>query len=231
MKLTRKCGICGNEINLVLDIQNLVYDEKYKRFSHLECQRQNFLTRKRGRMSPEETEQAIEEMSLRAREMLAKRIENKHPEKDKSSKKRASSDPRKLLTDYLMQAYDVICLPKYIFVKLASVYDGSYNGLRQPCPPEDLLSMWQQKQEYLNKVYARNVQKGTEFTSVGRINYDLAILLNKYGDYLAWKEKQSLALEKQQSASQVDYEKIIGTKQPAKQKENTVVVADLLDEI
>ena len=36
-------------------------------------------------------------------------------------------------------------MPKYIYVKLASVYSGKYEGLKKPCPPEELLDMWQRK--------------------------------------------------------------------------------------
>ena len=62
VKITRKCGICGEEINLVLDILDLVYDEKTKRFLHAKCEKERLLRRKRGRMPSDEVDSLVEKM-------------------------------------------------------------------------------------------------------------------------------------------------------------------------
>ncbi|MBC5688090.1 hypothetical protein H8S37_03970 [Mediterraneibacter sp. NSJ-55] len=57
-------------------------------------------------------------------------------------------------------------------------------------PPVHLLEMWRTKLPYLTKLYQKQVAKGKEFSEVGRVVYDLSILVNKYEDFLEWKEKQ-----------------------------------------
>ena len=132
---------------------------------------------------------------------------------------------------YLLYTYDLSCMPKYIYVKLASVYSGKYEGLKKPCPPEDLLDMWQRKQAYLNRVYEYNKQKGNCMDSMQRISYDLAILLSRYDGYLEWKEKQSLLGEQQQESANVIYENIIPRANKPNRHKGDVSIADVLDEI
>ena len=144
VKITRKCGICGEEINLVLDILDLVYDEKTKRFLHAKCEKERLLSRKRGRMPSDEVDSLVEKMSVDAREAIAKCVTQKRRSTGSRNREKNTSDnPKRLLTDYLLYTYDLSCMPKYIYVKLASVYCGKYEGLKKPCPPEDLLDMWQ----------------------------------------------------------------------------------------
>lgn len=101
------------------------------------------------------------------------------------------------LSDFLYSEYNVSFLPKYFFINLDKVYKGTYKNLNKPVPVEDLLDMWQQKMNYLNKVAEQNRHKGKNIEGIARINYDLAILLSKYDSYCEWKarkeaEKQEL---------------------------------------
>ncbi|MBN3010462.1 hypothetical protein, partial [Ruthenibacterium lactatiformans] len=83
-------------------------------------------------------------MSVDAREAIAKCVTQKRRSTGSRNREKNTSDnPKRLLTDYLLYTYDLSCIPKYIYVKLASVYSGKYEGLKKPCPPEDLLDMWQ----------------------------------------------------------------------------------------
>ena len=84
-------------------------------------------------------------------------------------------------------------MPKAFFVRLDSVYKGTYRGLAQPIPPEHLLDMWQQKINYLDKVAEQNRKKGKEVDGLSRLNYDLAILVSRYPAYLTWIKKQQVA--------------------------------------
>lgn len=233
VKITRKCGICGEEINLVLDILDLVYDEKTKRFLHAKCEKERLLSRKRGRMPPDEVDSLVEKMSVDAREAIAKCVTQKRRSIGSSNKEKTTSsdNPKRLLTDYLLYTYDLSYMPKYIYVKLASVYSGKYERLKKPCPPEDLLDMWQRKQAYLNRVYECNMQKGNCMDSIQRISYDLAILLSRYDGYLEWKEKQLLLGEQQQESAAVIYENIIPRANKPNRHKDDVSIADVLDEI
>ena len=49
--------------------------------------------------------------------------------------------------------------------------------------------MWTQKINYLNKINARNIQKGKVIDNNLRISYDLSVLISKYNDYLNWLQK------------------------------------------
>lgn len=105
-------------------------------------------------------------------------------------------DIRLQLSDFIYREYDVYFLPKHFFINLDKVYKGTYKNLTKPVPVEDLLDMWQQKIDYLNKVAKRNRQMGKKIEGMARINYDLAILLSKYDSYCEWKAKK--ASEKQE---------------------------------
>lgn len=117
-----------------------------------------------------------------------------------------------------------------------SVYKGTYKNLNRPVPPEDLLDMWKQKRNYLDKVAEQNRKKGTEITGVNRVNYDLAILLSKYDAYLDWKEKQQIAIaeinnSKKRCIEKIEYTDVV---RPINVKQNTNTTIDInsiLDEI
>ena len=101
VKITRKCGICGEEINLVLDILDLVYDEKTKRFLHAKCEKERLLSRKRGRMPSDEVDSLVEKMSVDAREAIAKCVTQKRRSTGSRNREKNTSDnPKRLLTDY-----------------------------------------------------------------------------------------------------------------------------------
>ncbi len=111
--------------------------------------------------------------------------------------KKSEKAIKRQLTDFIYKEYSVSFLPKHFFINLDKVYKGTYKNLTKPVPVEDLFDMWQQKMNYLNKVAEQNRQKGKKMEGMGRINYDLAILLSKYDSYYEWKtrkesEKQEL---------------------------------------
>lgn len=94
------------------------------------------------------------------------------------------------LSDFIYREYNVSFLPKHFFINLDKVYKGTYKNLNKPVPVEDLFDMWQQKMNYLNKVAEQNRHKGKKMEGLGRINYDLAILLSKYDSYCEWKARK-----------------------------------------
>ena len=90
-------------------------------------------------------------------------------------------------------------MPKYFFVKLQDVYDGALKGMSEGIPANIVLDMWQRKQDYLDKNYARLVSQGKKMTVEQRVSYDLSILVSNYDKYCKWKERQKI-LEATQSA-------------------------------
>lgn len=144
-----------------------------------------------------------------------------------------SKNPRRILTDWIYMTYGVSYLSSRFFQKLESIYKGTFQRLNKPCPPEDLLDMWMQKKPYLDKVALRNQQKGMEMSTEQRINYDLAILLSKYDDYLAWKNKMKNSQEQvQEKQPKVEYEKLNHTPASNDGKRASIILIDeFLDEI
>lgn len=94
--------------------------------------------------------------------------------------------------EFIIANYDIKVVPKSIFTKLGDIYNGTYKGLACCIPPEDILDMWKQKMDYLNKVRARNITLGKNMTAAQQVNYDISVLINKYDSYLKWKERNKI---------------------------------------
>ena len=131
--------------------------------------------------------------------------------------------------------YDISYFPQYFYIKMDSVYKGTMKNLNKPVPPEDLLDMWKQKRNYLDKVAEQNRKKGNEILGVNRVNYDLAILLSKYDSYLKWKEQQKIAIaeldeSKKRSIEKIEYTDVARPKRVGASN-NKVDINSMLDEI
>lgn len=100
------------------------------------------------------------------------------------------------LIKYLQKTYNVVYMPDYFYIKLDEVFNGTYKNMSRGVPPQDLLDMWIRKQAYLNQKRDWNKSRGNPIDGLHLIQYDLAILLSKYGSYLQWKEEQRIAQEK-----------------------------------
>ena len=152
--------------------------------------------------------------------------------KELQAKERAASLQ---LTDWLLSAYSCTLLTKRFYIKLSQVYKGEYRGQARPCPPEDLLDMWKQKKDYLDKLCDYNRRKGKDLQGEQRINYDLSVLLAKYGDYLNWKERQARAdsLNKQANENKKlsDTVSIISSMQSTSKSPESIDINSILDEI
>ena len=95
-----------------------------------------------------------------------------------------------ILYKFIQNKYEITLLPKHFFMKMAKVYKGTLQGISRPIPPEHLYDMWIRKSSYLDKVHMQNISKGKKIEGYVRLNYDLAILISKYDDYLKWLDKQ-----------------------------------------
>lgn len=97
---------------------------------------------------------------------------------------------RKILFNYLQERYGVTKLPKQFFIKMSNIFKGKLNGLLKPIPPDHMYDMWIRKSSYLDKVNSNNISKGKKLDNYARLNYDLAIIISKYEDYLSWLYRQ-----------------------------------------
>lgn len=234
-KLFRKCGCCKSDINLISSENVIYYDRKYH---HYEC----FITKCNTMKTPkwktalkyidqyiEEAKQSISKLS-EIKKLDINELPNYKLDADRNITRIFNESD---VDDFIKNQYDTTVIPWKILCK---VYNGTYKNLTKPIPPEDLLDMWTQKIESLNKIAEKNRKTGNEISGIGRISYDLAILTNRYDGYLNWKEQQRIALaeqehKKQEENSLINYGNINMTVIKNNKQENELNINDILDEI
>ena len=217
--ITRKCSICKEPIYINDTNEDffITLKNETKSYTHTNCYIKKQTTKKRSPKTVEECQEYIEQC----------RQNTKVTEKKKTSKNE--------LYEFLFNMYDISYFPQYFYIKMDSVYKGTMKNLSKPVPPEDLLDMWRQKRNYLDKVAKQNRKKGNEISGVNRVNYDLAILLSKYDSYLKWKEQQKIAIaeldeSKKRSIEKIEYTDVVRPKRVGTSN-NKVDINSMLDEI
>ena len=217
--ITRKCSICKEPIYINDTNEDffITLKNETKSYTHTNCYIEKQTTKKRSPKTVEECREYIEQCRQNA----------KVTEKKKSTKNE--------LYEFLFDMYDISYFPQYFYIKMDSVYKGTMKNLNKPVPPEDLLDMWKQKRNYLDKVAEQNRKKGNEISGVNRVNYDLAILLSKYDSYLKWKEQQKIAIaeldeSKKRSIEKIEYTDVARPKRVGTSN-NKVDINSMLDEI
>ena len=217
--ITRKCSICKEPIYINDTNEDffITLKNETKSYTHTNCYIEKQTTKKRSPKTVEECREYIEQC----------RQNTKVTEKKKSTKNE--------LYEFLFDMYDISYFPQYFYIKMDSVYKGTMKNLNKPVPPEDLLDMWKQKRNYLDKVAEQNRKKGNEILGVNRVNYDLAILLSKYDSYLKWKEQQKIAIaeldeSKKRSIEKIEYTDVARPKRVGTSN-NKVDINSMLDEI
>ena len=218
--ITRKCSICKEPIVLESGSENYFIEYKNNNSSctHTKCYIDYHTTKKRKPKTIEECNEFIN-----ACRESAKSIEKKQ-------------NIRNELYEFLFEMYNISFFPNYFYIKMDSVYKGTYKNLNRPVPPEDLLDMWRQKRNYLDRVAEQNRKKGTEISGVNRVNYDLAILLSRYDAYLKWKEQQELAVaevndSKKRSIERIEYTDVIRPSSNKQTNKTGIDINSMLDEI
>lgn len=196
---TRKCSICKQ--NIILNEAQTDYFIECKKnntttCTHIKCYIEHYTARKRNPKTIEECEEHIK---------FCKNNFNKLEKK---------KNIRNELYDFLFDMYNISYFPNYFYIKMDSVFKGTYKNLNRPVPPEDLLDMWKQKRNYLDKISEQNRKKGVDIIGANRVNYDLAILLSRYDAYLKWKEQQKLEVAetneyKKRSVERIEYTDVI----------------------
>ena len=137
---------------------------------------------------------------------------------------------RKLFLDYIKDTYDISSFPKNFYIKLAEINNGTYRDMSEGISYEDLLFMFNRKQQYLNKINNKNNSIGKEIKGISRVNYDLAIIIGLYDEYKEWKRKKSMLQLSEEiedkSVIKIDCKKI----NPVKSNDEEDIL-DILDDI
>lgn len=218
--VTRKCSICKEAIDITNSNEDFFIISKNgtNSYTHSCCYIKHYTSEKRRKpKTVDECKQFIKDCKSQNKDIVkAKNIKDE-------------------LYAFIFDMYGISFFPNYFYIKMDSVFKGTYKNLNKPVPPEDLLDMWKQKKSYLEKVAEQNRKKGTEIDGVNRVNYDLAILLSKYDSYLKWKEQQKIAIaeleeQKKRSVEKIEYKDIA---RPQRVTKNTdrIDINSMLDEI
>lgn len=214
---TRKCAHCNEEIN-VRNKDKLDNVLRYKgKFYHKDCFTQLAESRvaKNNRYSAS-WQEALDNISLfieDAKQSIGRKIK---------------TDP---LNDYLLLNYEVATLGPLFWSTVADIGNGIYRNKRCKAISCDvLLDMWKWYQKDLNNTYVWNKTHGKDMAGEMRVKYDLAILMNKYGEYMKFKAKKEKARINQQIKKEehkIDYNKIKSTSKT----DGLGDISDLLDEL
>jgi len=208
LSITRKCFHCKEYIEL--DNDNFVYIKD--KYYHFNCAIEKQLYKKRNKLSIEQ--------------LLDIQKQNKIELEYKITKDK--------LFRWLQNTYNTVVIPKYFYIKMDQIFNGTYKGLSKGIPPEDLLDMWKRKQNELDRINNSNNIKGKFLVGSSRIQYDLAILLSKYDSYLKWKENKKIIEQERQQIKEdfknkIDFHKVnTNTK---KENNDSFNISDILDEI
>lgn len=149
-----------------------------------------------------------------------------------NTKPKVEKFDRRILFDYLQEQYEITKMPKQMFMKLSHIFSGKLDGLTKPIPAEHMYDMWLRKQNYLNKVYMNNISKGNKMTGYCRLNYDLAIIISKYDDYLKWLSRQQTQhIEQEQLKENVQQTEVLYNNSLQQNNNHEENLADYIDEL
>lgn len=229
-KTTRKCRICGKEFN--------IYKDDYVHFKNGYVEVDCFKSYKLEKgISEDIIDIQLSELLLVSREEKRIRSENdlEIVRKKILSKNRENNRKENLnrLIKYLIDTYNVSSFPNYFYTRLAQINNGTFKGVKVGIPYEDLLDMFKRKQKNLDNIAFRNKKIGKDMVGINRINYDLAILINKYDEYLEWKNKQNVLSSSTSTSKQetkeikIDYSKFKTNNEDG----NNIDIGDILDDI
>lgn len=233
-KLTRKCKVCEKDFNIVEN------DYVHFRGGYTEVECFKKVKRAKG-ISDDVIETQLEELLIITKE--EKRIRSEKDleltRKKINSKKREKNRTENLnrLIKYFIEVYDVTVFPTFFYKKLADINRGTYKGVNTGIPYIDILDMFKRKQKYLNSIASKNSRTGKQIVGINRVNYDLAIIINKYDEYLNWKNKQKIlessindGLSENKNIENINYSKFV-TDNIRSENNEDVDIGDILEDI
>lgn len=127
--LTRKCAVCGKEIQLTLPYSKDYIHKKVSgtgKWYHLDCFKQTIGPR------------------VKVEDWIAKTSDFVRSEVSKDN-----------ICQLFYNHYNISCISVRLFKKLDEIYKGTYKGLAQPIPPHELYDILLRKMDYLDKNAAK----------------------------------------------------------------------------
>lgn len=213
--IDRKCSCCKEVITISRDNMDGVIQFQ-GRYYHYDCFKTVASKRansKRGK--PEMWADALE------------KINNLEHETKESIKKGFVKED---LNTWLLDHYNVTIIPSRFWQKIAELERGIYNGQRcKPISICDILGTWQWGQMNLNKIHRQQKINGIGPSNDDqRISYDLAIVVSKIPNYLAYKAK----MEAQREVQKTNTPRITrdDMQRTVVEKEGLGDISDLLDD-
>jgi hypothetical protein len=135
---------------------------------------------------------------------------------------------------WLLDNYNITTTPEWFWTTVSNLHNGMYKRKRcKPVPIRTLCECWKWGQHKLNEINKNNKSHNKGPTNDNeRLQYDLAILVSKVPQFLAYKEKQKAAeMERQREMKEnikVDYNKIVNN---TSQSNNLQDISSLVDDI
>lgn len=237
---TRKCKYCDKNIDLKTD----KWLKEKKRYIHKQCLIDREI--EKGH-SKEHIDSIIEQLVNQYEEEQRMKMQidlnkRKHKEEQKIKSledKEKRKEYKTKFVQYIQNTYNLKVLPQYFFIKLSNINNGTYKGLSRGIPYEDLLDMFKRKQKQLDKMAFNKKKYGKEFKNqLGRVYFDIAVIVNQYDSYLKWREKQKkLEIEKTKKTNNI-FEFVVKEKNKIENRHENVLntekdldINTLLDEI
>lgn len=216
MAKTRKCFHCKENIP-IRDKTNLGHLLKYKdKFYHTEC----FKTLAESRVAANNRYSASWQEAL---DNIDQFIEDAR----QSIIVRTKTDP---LNEYLIETYNVATLSARFWSMIADIGNGIYRRKRcKSIDCETLLEMWKHYQQFLLDTYAYNRSHGNYMDGEGRVLYDLAVLMGKYGEFIKLKAKEEAKVTTVKTVNKINYEALSNQKQTTTKTDDDILA--LMDEI
>jgi len=198
----------------VLEVDKFVI-YKNNEYYHNDCFIE-IINKKKKKLSQEEISIMIKELQEKNKDKIKDIVDKNH------------------LFEYITRKYELIYKPKYIYIKFEQVFNGSYKNLSESVSPEDLLDMWQRKEGYLDRTNQWKISKGEVMEGLGRMWYDLAIVLSKLSSYRKWKDQQKANENKDliiHKKIETNYQKINKTTLNNINNNKTEEIANYIEEI
>lgn len=225
-EILRKCYVCDKPKTKTVNLETDKFIFYSGAYFHYECFIKMYIKKKK-----KEIELTYEEAKIVADKMVIKTSENEIVN---------SLIDKDRLVYWIYDNYRVSVLSVLFFQKIKQINDGTFSArISTPIPYYDLLQMFKKMKNYLDQVNNKNERKNKKIDSARRVEYDLAIVLNNYDEYVKWKQKQKAEeINKAEIKSDIEVKKEINIntitslqRKNNQNEEKEINIADILDEV
>jgi len=220
-EILRKCHECDKSKVKTININKDKFIYYNGSYYHYNCFIKCKTKEKDNNLSQEELVKLADKMVLNTKELKTVR----------------DSIDRDRLTYWIYENYNISVLPTLFFQKIKQINDGTFSKrINTSISYYDLLQIFIKMKSYLDKVNNKNERNGKKIPIPNRIDYDLAIVINNYDEYLKWKQKQkSENTEKKQIKEEIAIKNNIKintiTSMQRNENDDEINIADILDEV